>query len=57
MVFLGPSAMPIRARGGNPVDEILPVLADPAAPVMLTRAEQVRETYRHPVTYFKSALA
>jgi hypothetical protein len=42
--------------GGNPVDEILPLLADPAAPVMLTRAEQVRETYRHPVTYFKSAL-
>jgi Peptidase family M1 domain len=44
------------AGGGNPVDEILPVLADPAAPVMLTRAEQVTETYRHSVTYFKSAL-
>jgi hypothetical protein len=42
--------------GGNPVDEILPVLADPSAPIMLTRAEQVRETYRHSVTYFKSAL-
>jgi hypothetical protein len=42
--------------GGNPVDEILPVLADPAAPIMLTRADQVREQYRHPVTYFKSAL-
>jgi hypothetical protein len=42
--------------GGNPVDEILPLLADPSAPIMLTRAEQVRETYRHPVTYFKSAL-
>ena len=42
--------------GGNPVDEILPLLADPSAPVMLTRAEQVLEAYRHPVTYFKSAL-
>jgi hypothetical protein len=42
--------------GGNPVDEILPLLADPAAPVMMTRAEQVPETYRHPLTYFKSAL-
>ncbi len=42
--------------GGNPVDEILPVLADPSAPIMLTRAELVRETYRHSVTYFKSAL-
>jgi hypothetical protein len=42
--------------GGNPVDEILPLLADPAAPIMLTRAEQVSETYRHSLTYFKSAL-
>jgi peptidase M1-like protein len=42
--------------GGNPVDEIVPLLADPAAPVLLTRADQVTEKYRHPVTYFKSAL-
>ena len=42
--------------GGNPVDEILPVLADPEAPVMLTRADAILEKYRHPVTYFKSAL-
>jgi len=42
--------------GGNPVDEILPLLADKSAPVMLTRADQVRELYRHPLTYFKSAL-
>ena len=42
--------------GGNPVDEILPVLADPAAPPILSRADTVTEQYRHPVTYFKSAL-
>ncbi|MDB5705249.1 MAG: hypothetical protein JWN66_2365 [Sphingomonas bacterium] len=42
--------------GGNPVDEILPVLADPAAPLILSRADTVVEKWRHPVTYFKSAL-
>lgn len=42
--------------GGNPVDEILPVLADPAAPPVLSRADTVVEKYRHAVTYFKSAL-
>ena len=41
---------------GNPVDEILPVLADPAAPPILSRADTVPEKYRHPITYFKSAL-
>ena len=42
--------------GGNPVDDILPVLADPKAPPILTRADLISEKYRHPVTYFKSAL-
>jgi hypothetical protein len=42
--------------GGNPVDEILPILADPTAPAIMTRADAVLEKYRHPVTYFKSAL-
>ncbi|MDB6042919.1 MAG: Peptidase rane alanine aminopeptidase [Gammaproteobacteria bacterium] len=42
--------------GGNPVDEILPILADPQAPVIMTRADAILEKYRHPVTYFKSAL-
>jgi hypothetical protein len=42
--------------GGNPVDEILPVLNDPDAPTIMTRADAIREKYRHPVTYFKSAL-
>ncbi|MBV9882747.1 MAG: M1 family metallopeptidase [Sphingomonadaceae bacterium] len=43
-------------HGGNPVDEILPILADPHAPPILSRADTVIERYRHPVTYFKSAL-
>ncbi|MEJ2410147.1 MAG: M1 family metallopeptidase [Novosphingobium sp.] len=42
--------------GGNPVDEILPVLADPDAPPILSRSDTVIEKYRHLVTYFKSAL-
>ena len=43
-------------RGGNPVDEILPVIEDPNAPPILSRADTVIEKYRHPITYFKSAL-
>jgi len=43
-------------KGGNPVDEILPVLAEAGAPVIMTRADAIQEKYRHPVTYFKSAL-
>ena len=42
--------------GGNPVDEIQSLLEDPAAPPMMTRADAILEKYRHPVTYFKSAL-
>ena len=43
-------------KGNNPVDEILPILADPEAPPILSRADTVVEKWRHPVTYFKSAL-
>jgi hypothetical protein len=43
-------------QGGNPVDDILPVLEDPKAPPILTRADVITEKYRHPITYFKSAL-
>jgi hypothetical protein len=43
-------------NGGNPVDEILPTLSDCAAPIIMTRADAIEERYRHPVTYFKSAL-
>ena len=42
--------------GGNPVDEIIPWLRDPNAPAMLAPSDQVIERYRHPITYFKSAL-
>jgi hypothetical protein len=53
----GPKRDPEYAPGGgSPVDEILPVLSDPEAPVILTRADAIQERYRHPVTYFKSAL-
>jgi aminopeptidase N len=43
-------------KGGNPVDEILPLLADPDAPNLLIGADMVKEKYRHPATYFKAAL-
>jgi hypothetical protein len=53
----GPKRDPEYAPGGgNPFDEILPILADPAAPPIMTRADAILEKYRHPVTYFKSAL-
>jgi len=42
--------------GGKPADEIVPLMQDPAAPVIMTRADAISEKYRHPVTYFKSAL-
>jgi hypothetical protein len=38
-----------------PADQIAKLLADPDAPPILTRADAIREKYRHPVTYFKSA--
>ncbi|WDS37462.1 M1 family metallopeptidase [Pseudoxanthomonas sp.] len=43
-------------KGGNPVDEILPVLADTDAPTLMHIADGTSEKYRHPVTYFKGAL-
>jgi Peptidase family M1 domain len=42
--------------GGDPVDEILPILADDAAPAILTAADQIDEKYRHAISYFKAAL-
>ncbi len=41
--------------GGNPADEIAAVLLDSDAPPMLIGADMVAETYRHPISYFKSA--
>ena len=43
-------------KGGNPVDEILQLLADAQAPNLLDRADATSETYRHSLTYFKGAL-
>ena len=43
-------------KGGNPVDGILPVLADAGAPTLMALADATPEKYRHPVAYFKSAL-
>ncbi len=41
--------------GGEPADEIAVVMQDPEAPLLLSRADAIKETYRHPITYFKSA--
>ncbi|WP_395942825.1 M1 family metallopeptidase [Brevundimonas sp.] len=40
---------------GTPAEQIAALLDDRSAPAILTRADAIRETYRHPVTYFKSA--
>jgi hypothetical protein len=42
--------------GGNPVDEIVSLLEDPAAPVIMSRADAIPRKYGHPVSYFKTAL-
>ncbi len=42
--------------GGNPVEEIQSLLADREAPVIMSRADAIAEKYRHPVSYFKTAL-
>jgi hypothetical protein len=41
--------------GGNPADEIMPVIADPAAPTIMTAADAIPEKYRHPIVYYKPA--
>lgn len=40
---------------GAPAEQIAALLTDLDAPVILTRADAIREKYRHSVTYFKSA--
>ncbi len=42
--------------GGNPVDEILPLLRDPAAPVITEEAALIGFPWSHTVSYFKAAL-
>lgn len=41
--------------GGNPADEIIPIIADPNAPTIMTAADAISEKYRHPIAYFKPA--
>jgi hypothetical protein len=38
-----------------PADQIAALINDPEAPPIVSRADTVREKYRHPVTYFKTA--
>ncbi|HET6726241.1 MAG TPA: M1 family metallopeptidase [Gammaproteobacteria bacterium] len=42
--------------GGNPVDEIQSVLKDPEASPIMMLPDVIPGKYRHPVTYFKTAL-
>lgn len=42
--------------GGNPVEEIVPLLEDPAAPTIMSRPDAIPFKYGHPVSYFKTAL-
>jgi aminopeptidase N len=41
--------------GGHPADGLVALLADSAAPTTLTAGDAVTESYRHPVSYYKSA--
>lgn len=41
--------------GGNPADEIVPVINDPEAITIMTYADAVSEKYRHPITYYKTS--
>ena len=43
------------AATGTPADQIADLLKDAEAPVILSRSDTIRETYRHSVTYFKAA--
>ncbi|HVW12815.1 MAG TPA: M1 family metallopeptidase [Mucilaginibacter sp.] len=52
----GPKRDAEYAPGGrNPAHEIIPTLADPDAPTIMTAADAVPEKYRHPIEYFKPA--
>jgi len=42
---------------GTPGEQIAKLLLDTEAPPIVSRADTVREKYRHPVTYFKAAYA
>ncbi len=40
---------------GRPAEDILKVLNDPSAPILMAPSDTVAERWRHPVSYFKSA--
>lgn len=40
---------------GTPADQIAAILKDPDAPPPMAYADAVKEKYRHPITYFKTA--
>lgn len=42
-------------KQGNPADEVIPFIADPEAPTIMTPADGLKEKYRHPFAYFKPA--
>jgi hypothetical protein len=42
-------------HGGNPADEILPILADRSGPTIMAPADLISEKYRHAISYFKPA--
>ena len=51
----GPKRDSEYSAGGNPPDTILKVLDNPAAPIILTRADGFPGVLGHPVQYFKGA--
>lgn len=51
----GPKRDSEYSAGGEPADTILKVLNDPAAPVILSRADAFPRNLGHPVSYFKTA--
>ncbi len=43
-------------KGGNPTQEIIPLLKDPEAPPIITFADAIPYKYVHPLEYYKAAL-
>ncbi len=43
-------------KGGNPAQEIIPLLKDPEAPPIITFADAIPYKYVHPLEYYKAAL-
>ena len=43
-------------KGGNPAQEIIPLLTDPGVPSIMTYADNLPYKYVHPLEYYKAAL-